>query len=168
VKLSLRSLTSENIQSQSNLIFQKLLSLPEIEQSRAPCAYLSMPHEVQTETIVRVLLETKEQLYIPKVIGPKAEDMTMISINSYETIATFPKNNWGIPEPPEDMMVINDEDLVNIDFVIVPGVAFDSKCGRLGHGKGYYGNNRYLKLSLSDSLTCFNCYHYHYYFLFFI
>jgi len=25
-----------------------------------------------------------------------------------------------------------------VDFVLVPGVAFDSRCGRLGYGAGFY------------------------------
>jgi hypothetical protein len=53
-------------------------------------------------------------------------------------IHSFPKSHWGIPEPPASCGIPRD-DYRAIDLVVVPGVAFDCQCQRLGHGKGYYG-----------------------------
>ena len=65
----------------------------------------------------------------------------MIQIFKEEDIDSFPKNKWGIPEPStEEAMRCTDHTYSGkIDLVLVPGVAFDANCGRLGHGKGYYG-----------------------------
>lgn len=52
----------------------------------------------------------------------------------------WPRNKWGIPEPP----ILNDGGADgaakpgDIDLLIVPGLAFDSNGHRLGQGKGYY------------------------------
>jgi len=66
--------------------------------------------------------------------------MVMMEVLSIQEIEQFPKNKWGIPEPPEDLLLqrANGADMGVIDLVILPGVAFDSLCGRVGHGKGYY------------------------------
>jgi len=65
----------------------------------------------------------------------------------------WPRNKWGIPEPPlppatntkeEDgsSRNDNDNDVVakegDIDLLLVPGLAFDRNGHRLGQGKGYY------------------------------
>jgi 5-formyltetrahydrofolate cyclo-ligase len=49
----------------------------------------------------------------------------------------WPRNKWGIPEPPESMPRIAATP-GDIDLLVVPGLAFDAKGGRLGQGKGYY------------------------------
>jgi 5-formyltetrahydrofolate cyclo-ligase len=58
------------------------------------------------------------------------------------------RNSWGIPELPKEELASRPDgstctDQANadalIDVVLTPGVAFDSACHRLGHGKGYYG-----------------------------
>ena len=69
--------------------------------------------------------------------------MVMVRVNSLLDIENFPKSKWGIPEPTDEY--IRDHPDVTgtpgaIDVVLVPGVAFDRNCARLGHGKGYYGN----------------------------
>ena len=50
---------------------------------------------------------------------------------------TWPKNKWGIPEPPPDMTVVAAKP-GDIDLLIVPGLGFDRSRNRLGQGKGYY------------------------------
>ena len=43
---------------------------------------------------------------------------------------------FGILEPKEDEEFITTPDRINM--IIVPGLAFDKSCNRLGYGKGYY------------------------------
>lgn len=53
------------------------------------------------------------------------------------------QDKWQIPDPP---LVLSNGDLrqdpieaLDLDLILLPGVAFDRTGGRLGHGKGYYG-----------------------------
>jgi 5-formyltetrahydrofolate cyclo-ligase len=73
-------------------------------------------------------------------------DMEMVKIphDAGDIFTTWPKNKWGIPEPPEDAdhTIAYEGGSNTIDLMIMPGVAFDSKANRLGQGKGFY--DRYL------------------------
>jgi glyoxylase-like metal-dependent hydrolase (beta-lactamase superfamily II)/5-formyltetrahydrofolate cyclo-ligase len=74
--------------------------------------------------------------------------MEMLEVSAFEEIAAFPRNAWGIPEPPSAREGPRSnllEYLRSIDdcppaclLTILPGVAFDLFGGRLGHGRGYY------------------------------
>jgi len=65
--------------------------------------------------------------------------MQMLSVASLDEIGGFPRSKWGIPEPPDDVGRDNALCACDLDLVILPGVAFDINCNRLGHGGGYYG-----------------------------
>jgi 5-formyltetrahydrofolate cyclo-ligase len=65
--------------------------------------------------------------------------MLMLPVASSAEIDGFPRSKWGIPEPPVEPPREDGTYSGRIDVVVVPGVAFDRKCNRLGHGKGYYG-----------------------------
>lgn len=107
-----------------------------------------MPCEIQTYSIVRHALLHGKRVFIPKVIGKQPNDMIMYELISHDMLESFTKNKWGIPEPPlPAISVVTDSDgnvnyndayLDEIKSIIVPGVAFDNYCGRIGHGKGYY------------------------------
>ena len=57
-----------------------------------------------------------------------------------EAVGELEPGTWGIPEPPPSRR----DELARriapeaIDLVVVPGLAFDRRGRRLGHGKGYY------------------------------
>lgn len=72
-------------------------------------------------------------------MGPECNDMMMFEINSLAEIHSFPLTRWGIPEPPMEIVSATEQNTEAIEVIILPGCAFDSRCNRLGHGKGYYG-----------------------------
>lgn len=68
----------------------------------------------------------------------------MFPPRSEEEVASFPLTKWKIREPPEELVRSREDGVYegDIDVVVVPGVAFDAGCNRLGHGRGYYGESR--------------------------
>ena len=141
MKAALKSLSAEDIEMKSNAIVRRLLSLPQFSASRVVCCYISMPSsEVKTSSIIDTCFTTGKRLFVPKVTGKHSVDLRMFEVESEAQLSNFPKSSWGIPEPPLDVVISSPDgtELGVIDLVIVPGVAFDAKCNRLGHGKGYY------------------------------
>jgi len=141
VKAALKTISAEELEARSSIIFRRLLGLPSFSTSKVICCYLSMPSgEVKTGPIITECLQSKKRLFVPKVTGKSSSDLRMFEVESDAQLLGFPKSSWGIPEPPNDVVMASPDgaDLGIIDFIIVPGVAFDSKLNRLGHGKGYY------------------------------
>lgn len=136
----LRLLESSHIESSSKACVARVIGSSEYASASSIAVYLSMPKEIQTADLLQSAFSLKKKVFIPKIIGKNSEDLIMIPLESMEAIDGFPKNAWGIPEPElhleADLSLPSP--LPHIDLVIVPGVAFDSLCRRLGHGKGYY------------------------------
>lgn len=67
--------------------------------------------------------------------------MRMFPLQSEEEVSSFPLTKWKIPEPSAELVLSREDGVVagDIDVVVVPGMAFDAGCNRLGHGRGYYG-----------------------------
>jgi 5-formyltetrahydrofolate cyclo-ligase len=141
VQHRLEAMSDEEITLKSSMLTARLLQLPLLQECRGVSVYVSMPKEVQTRAILERLFDAGKRVFVPKIVGRAAEDMRMHEVYSIQQIESFPRNKWNIPEPPK-AVVLAAEDPVStgaIDLVIMPGVAFDYRCGRVGHGKGYYG-----------------------------
>jgi 5-formyltetrahydrofolate cyclo-ligase len=79
----------------------------------------------------------KKNIVVP-ISNKKDNTLTLSHLKSWEELSL---GSYGILEPrTEKIRKTNVED---IDLIIVPGVAFDEKGNRLGHGKGFY--DRLLK-----------------------
>jgi 5-formyltetrahydrofolate cyclo-ligase len=143
IKATIKSLAPEYIAAKSADLTSILTEHPYYLASKGICIYISMPGEVETYDLLRAALSispSKPRVFIPKVTGGNSQDMFMYELTSYSEIETFPKTKWGIPEPPVELLeaATDGTSLGVIDTILVPGMAFDTKCGRMGRGKGYY------------------------------
>ncbi|TPX37029.1 hypothetical protein SmJEL517_g00825 [Synchytrium microbalum] len=127
----------------ANIITQKLLNLPQYITAHNVSVYVSMPTEASTAGIIQDLFQKGKNCYVPQWTS---DEMEMVRVNSWEDYQNLPLNKWNIPEPPHD----SHRDKVaatDLDLIVMPGLAFDRKGYRMGHGKGYY--DRYLGKSVS-------------------
>ena len=61
------------------------------------------------------------------------------------------ENQWGIAEPPAPAAEISP---TGFDLVLVPLVAFDRECYRLGMGKGFMTERSVLRFSIAAVSLC--------------
>lgn len=116
--------------SASKAIYEKLIALAVYKNSRKLLCYISTPQEVGTADIIENALKNKKSVGVPIT----KEELSFVAI-SKDT--QYIRGAFGIFEPK------GGREMTEFDTVIVPMVAFDEKCNRLGHGKGYY--DRYLR-----------------------
>lgn len=98
--------------------------------------YISYSSEIDTIEIIKKALKDGKEIFVPRTIF-KTKIMDAVKIISLDNLQ---KDRYGIPEPEESEPHINPDEL---DLIVVPGVAFDDKGGRIGYGAGYY--DRYFK-----------------------
>lgn len=126
---------------QSAAVLAELKSLPAFADTRCASIYLPMDggREIDTWPILAALLSSGVKVAVPRVEGPNPADMRMLCVSSYEQAAALPRTKWGIPEPDDELAAqMQDMTGATFDLLLVPGVAFDARCNRLGHGRGYY------------------------------
>lgn len=125
-------------------IWRKLKTQPEFLKAETVMFYLSLPDEVDTQEMVKESIKIGKRVVVP-VSKAKKRKLILSVLKNYDRelrIGTF-----NIPEPKK--RYIRKVALDIIDLVLIPGVAFDRKCGRLGFGKGFYD---YFLKSLSKNV----------------
>ena len=131
------------LEERSEKILQKMELLPDFIHAKCVFLYYSIPDEVATHLFVKKWSETKK-IYLP-VIEEGGMRLRLYSPDKILRTGVF-----NILEPQGDLCT----DYNVIDFAIVPGIAFDRQCFRLGRGKGYY--DRVLPLlSCAKAGICF-------------
>lgn len=117
----------------SRAIVRDLFDLAAYRRSGTVMAYVGFGSELQTDEFVFHTLEQGKTLLLPRVNGRKR------GLDIYEVrdpVRDLEVGTWGIREPRPDRCARVDPDI--IDFVLVPGLAFDARGGRLGYGGGFY------------------------------
>ncbi len=144
-------------------ISRAVLSHPWFLQEKNIYTYIDYNREVETKKIIKTAFEMGKNVWVPKVTG---KVMHFYRIESFEELNP---GAYGILEPTVNELVMNEPtgreyvdgdsgktaEMTAIDriadvseadagcgLMIMPGVAFDEKCRRIGYGGGYY--DRYL------------------------
>lgn len=139
-------LSENELISQSSIIINKILRLNEFINSSSILVYISMPGEVITTKLIKTELSEEKIISVP-VVKENEKDLYLTKLssdhksellsNSFKENSKFWKqSNFGVLEPTENSL--DQTDINKIDLIIVPGLAFDRTCMRLGYGGGYY------------------------------
>jgi 5-formyltetrahydrofolate cyclo-ligase len=115
----------------SLLLCDQLRPQPVWQACRRILAFLPMPSEPD----IRPLLE--EALAEGKTVTLPSFDPTrgVYEARQVSTLSGLQPRHFGIPEPAPESPKF---DLIRLDFLLVPGVAYDVNGRRLGRGKGYF------------------------------
>ncbi len=117
----------------NRVITAKLLALPEYQQAKTILAYMNIGSEFDATDFIRDLLARGKTLVLPKVNqATKTLDIFQVKNPTTDLLPGV----WGIAEPdPTKCQLIS---IREVDFVLVPGLAFDASGQRVGYGGGYY------------------------------
>jgi len=109
----------------SRTIVRDIVETSVYRRSDRIMAYASFGSELRTDEFVRQVLDQGKTLLLPRVDRQKG------SLDVYRV-----RDPWGIREPRSDRCARVGSHA--IDFVLVPGVAFDKRGARLGYGGAFY------------------------------
>jgi len=112
-------------------IFERLLANGRYVTAGTVMLYASFRSEVDTSSILDHCLKNGKKAVLPGV-DRKEKRLRLYAIKQPDDLVS---GYMGIPEPRPGCKEIGTED---VDIILVPGVAFDKACGRIGYGGGYY------------------------------
>lgn len=126
------SITEGDKKAKDNSIKNILINLPEFEKASRILFYASYKSEVDTFALMNYCISANKTIALPKVKKESFE----LEIFEIKDLSELRAGYQNIPEPflPKDRTM----QIKDIDLIIVPGVAFDEMCNRLGYGKGFY------------------------------
>lgn len=134
------------ISTNSQKITEKLLSMNCIKDANTIMLYLDFNNEVSTDSLIKKLLNLGKIVSSPITLK---EERKLIPSQITDLKNGIQYGAYNIREPkPECSPAINIKDL---DVIIVPAVAYDKNCYRLGYGGGFY--DRFLENLRKDAVT---------------
>lgn len=144
-----RAIPAEERSRQSIKICGILTELPQYKTAKSIFMYLSVRSEAETDYILSDALKKGKRVSVPLCIfkgeifkGKQFEENVMLPIE----ITSEKQLEYGAYHIREPKRHLADNGslkiLENTELAVIPGVAFDKNCSRMGMGGGYY--DRYL------------------------
>ncbi len=122
-------LSPEDRRAKSREIEKRLFSIAEFQSARTVLFYASFRSEVETHDMVRRALADRKKVVLPRV---KGKELELFQIKDFDR--DVKPGKWDIPEPYGGKQTEPEQ----VQFIVVPGAAFDQRGNRLGYGAGFY------------------------------
>ncbi|MCE2950442.1 MAG: 5-formyltetrahydrofolate cyclo-ligase [bacterium] len=136
-------------------IVAHLLRQPTLSTARTVAAYVGFDTEIDTTPFLAAVLAQGRRLLLPRVVDVESKTRRHLVLHEVGDVdrETRP-GRWGIREPDPALCAAIDP--LEADLILVPGVAFDRRGGRLGYGAGFY--DRLLSGLRPDCLRVAACF----------
>ena len=138
------SISKEERELFDKAIKEKLISMDIFNKAQNIFIYVGFGTEINTMDYISEFLKLGKRIFVPRT-NEENKTMDAVEIESLDSLVKSGK--YQILEPAEKS---------DLDLVILPGVVFDNKGGRVGYGAGYY--DKYLKDLSSDVPKVALCY----------
>ena len=121
------------LEKKQEIIENNFMEFANFMESRTALLYMGTSGEVSTAEIIKRSLDIKKEIALPAISGSK-HSIHLLKINNYDKDLVKRKFNIIEPDPKTCKKIAVDQ----IDIAVIPGLAFDEKGGRIGHGRGFY------------------------------
>jgi 5-formyltetrahydrofolate cyclo-ligase len=118
----------------SATIVERLLQLPEYRDAATVLGYMNFGSEFASELFAARVLAEGRRLALPKV-NRHTNQLDLYWVDDFEN--QLAQGLWGIREPVVERCE-RLETLNEVEFALLPGVAFTRAGARLGYGGGFY------------------------------
>ena len=115
----------------SRLIVGKICALAQYANAKTVMTYMGFGSEIETQPFFERIIADGKIAVLPRV---DRGSQTLI-LHAARGMSDLLTGKWGIREPCADAPPVS---IKEIDFLLMPGVAFDRFGNRLGYGRGYY------------------------------
>lgn len=118
----------------SSRICAHFLALPEYASANTVLFYIDVRAEVRTRHDLTRALATGKKIVVPYCVAD------LLHLFHLESMDELEIGMYKILEPKKELRSLEEKrvDVRDVDLIMVPGVAFDRRGARMGHGKGYY------------------------------
>jgi 5-formyltetrahydrofolate cyclo-ligase len=115
-------------------ILGRVAALSQFASAGVVSLYLDFRSEVRTQPFLPALWSAGKRVAVPYCTANGLEHFQL------DDIGELAPGALGILEPRMELRSAADRRIApaELDLIIVPGLAFDPHCNRIGYGKGYY------------------------------
>lgn len=128
-----RELDAQFRRAADQAISRTLEALPEYQEAAVIAAYSSDGTEVDLTELLRKCRREGKTICFPRWRNQDSAYEMAVADESLTLI----EGKWKMPEAPPEAPCATQE-MLDQALWLIPGVAFDENCGRLGRGKGVY------------------------------
>lgn len=122
----------------STAVTRALLATPSWQAARSIAGFVGTASEPDTRALLQDALAHGKTLWLPRVLDGRAGRSELVRVHDLGVLAPA---GFGLVEPaprPGEITAPAIAPALQIDLVLVPGLAFGRDGARIGHGPGHY------------------------------